>query len=142
MPPAPPAPRGSTTLPGWHDDFNRAYASARACNRPLLVLFTGSDWCPHCIRLHQGALSDPEFARIARDYLILVYCDMPSRIKLPADLRQQNQYLSRVLRAGEGVPCTILLAPNGTEIGRIEGNPSDYLHQLHELLKRNGIRVH
>src|SRR6478609_12056667 len=46
----------------WLTDFSTAQAQARAQDKPLLINFTGSDWCPPCIMLHRQVFSQPAFA--------------------------------------------------------------------------------
>ena len=36
---------------GWMTDFAAAQKLAKETKKPMLVDFTGSDWCPWCIRL-------------------------------------------------------------------------------------------
>ena len=32
----------------WLTSFDSAMAEAESTGKPVLVVFTGSDWCPHC----------------------------------------------------------------------------------------------
>src|SRR4249919_1901043 len=49
----------------WLTDVEAAQSEARSGNKMLLINFTGSDWCPPCILLHQQVFSQPEFAEYA-----------------------------------------------------------------------------
>lgn len=120
---------GATTPDGWYDNFAAAQREAVRTNRPILLLLTGSDWCPHCVRLKQNVLNSHEFKRFARERLILVYADFPSNIRLPHGLRQQNEELSKKFGV-RGFPTTIILSPHGRELGRISGNAPDYLRKV------------
>lgn len=141
VPPPPPPPpahvihrTGATTPDGWYDDFAAAQREAVRTNRPILLLLTGSDWCPHCVRLKQDVLNTHEFRRFARERLILVYADFPNETKLPHGLRQQNEGLAR--RFGvRGFPTTIILSPHGRELGRIGGNAPGYLSRVMDFVR-------
>jgi len=61
----------------WLTDFSTAQAQARAQDKPLLINFTGSDWCPPCIMLHRQGFSQPAFAEYAAKHLILLEVDFP-----------------------------------------------------------------
>ena len=125
--------RGATTPHGWEDNFKRAQANARRANRPILLLLTGSDWCGYCMKLKREALDMPDFKRFANARLVLVYADSPSRISLPPPLVEQNRRLMAQYNSGGGVPCTVILTPDGRELGRISGcprDPRDYLRQI------------
>ena len=32
----------------WLTDYDEALAESTRSGKPVLTLFTGSDWCPHC----------------------------------------------------------------------------------------------
>ena len=129
-PPPPVAPRiGATTPHGWFDNFEAAQHEARRLRRPMLVLFTGSDWCGFCIKLKREALDSPAFRRYAHDRLVLVYLDFPRRSALPRGLRHQNEGLAK--RFGvRGFPTTVILSPHGHELGRIGGYTPHYLRRV------------
>src|SRR4029077_667489 len=46
----------------WSLDFPQALARARAGNKMVLIDFTGSDWCPWCIKFDEDVLSTSKFA--------------------------------------------------------------------------------
>ena len=134
-PPPPPVARtGATTPHGWYDNFEAAKLEARRLHRPMLVLLTGSDWCPHCIRLKRHVLDTREFKHYARERLILVYLDFPRRIKLPRGLRHQNEKGAKIFGV-RGFPTTLILSPHGRELGRVVGCPPDYMRQVMHLAK-------
>ena len=128
------APRGSTTPDGWYDDFAAAQAESAKTGRPMLVLFTGSDWCPYCVKLKRNALDKTDFKEFAKKNLVLVYIDFPNRNKLPEELSAQNNFLSARYDVN-GFPTTVVLAPNGSELGRIGGYVPNYLQRLERLIK-------
>ena len=47
------------TLAGWTDNFTAAVGKAKAEKKPILALFTGSDWCPPCQQLEKNILLQP-----------------------------------------------------------------------------------
>lgn len=137
------AGRGQTTPHGWYDDYAAALARARRENKPMLLLFTGSDWCGFCIRLRRTVLDKPEFRSFAYRHLVLVYIDSPRRVRLPRGLVAQNRMLREKFGAGGGVPNTLVVTPDERIIGRIGGcprNPHDYLRRLREILRNAAQR--
>ncbi|MDA0767040.1 MAG: thioredoxin family protein [Verrucomicrobia bacterium] len=38
----------------WGTDWDAAKAQAKKENKPILINFTGTDWCGWCIRLEKG----------------------------------------------------------------------------------------
>ena len=145
LPPPPPKPHlqiphpvGVTTPDGWFDDWNAACREAKRLDRPILVLFTGSDWCRWCKVLHKEVLDTFAFRNFAAQKLVLVYMDQPSKVKLPSSLERTREQLARLLHAGNGVPCTVLLSPNGHRWDEIGGYDEDYLEVVRKILHKHG----
>ena len=45
----------------WLTDYKKATAQAEEEDKPILVDFTGSDWCGWCIRLDKEVFSKDAF---------------------------------------------------------------------------------
>ena len=124
---------GSTTPDGWYDDFTVAQNKAKELKRPILLLLTGSDWCPFCQKLKKEALDTKEFKAYAQRNLILVYADVPRYAELPRELVKQNRKLAQKFGV-RGYPTTIILSPDGSEIGRIGGFARAYLDRVRKIV--------
>jgi thioredoxin-related protein len=104
----------------WLTDFKKAQEEAKANNKPLLIEFTGSDWCPPCRMFQKEVLSSHEFEQFAAKNFILLEIDFPRGKQQSAELAQQNQTLAQ--RFGiEGFPSIILLNAEGKELGAMVG---------------------
>ncbi len=77
----------------WMTDFDAAKARAAAEGKPLLVDFTGSDWCSWCIRLKKEVFDKPAFAEYARDKFVLVEVDVPDNPKFDREQLERNRAL-------------------------------------------------
>lgn len=126
---------GDADRPTWTTDYQAALARAKAEGRHVFLFFTGSDWCGWCMRLQKEILTTPEFARYAHEKLVLVELDFPSRKKLPAAVKQQNQELAR--RFGiRGYPTVVILNGSGKQVGQLgyqPGGPGPFVAQLKRL---------
>ena len=117
----------------WTEDFPAAQLRATEQRKRLFVDFTGSDWCPPCIALHDKVLTQPEFLQHANENFVLVKVDFP-RNKPQADpQREANQILARAYRV-QSFPTVLLLEANGTEVKRLNGyngvSPADFIESL------------
>ena len=81
----------------WHNDVKEAIAIGTKENKPLLLFFTGSDWCGWCIRLQKEVLNTPEFTKWANDNVILVELDYPRSVPQTPEIKQQNYEIQNVL---------------------------------------------
>ena len=99
----------------------------------VFIDFTGSDWCPPCIALHDRVLTQPAFKAFAKDHLELVVLDFPRRTALPAKQAAYNQGLAERFKVN-GFPTVVLLDGEGKElhreVGAAELNPAKYVAQL------------
>ena len=103
-----------------------------------MVLFTGSDWCPWCIKLREKVLSRSKFQEFAEKELILVFVDSPRGFELPHKVKRRHEKLRKELGAGSGVPHAIFVSPEGDKLGEIIGyhKQSEYLQELVNILKQ------
>ena len=126
----------SATLaaPVWETDFNKGLETARAENRPVMVEFTGSDWCPPCKYLRSTILDSPEFANYAdKNKLVLVELDFPRTPgKISKELMKEREDIMR--RYGvTGFPTVMLMDGTGAPHARIVGptkTAPEYLEKL------------
>lgn len=125
--------------PNWETDFEAAKQQAKKDNKPIVVDFTGSDWCGFCIKLKKGVWDKPEFQEYAAKNLVLVELDFPQGKKLPASLKKQNDKLSKDFDV-EGFPTILVLSPEGKELGRMAGyggdSPAAYIKKIEKLIAK------
>jgi len=127
------APTGSAA--GWVADLGAAQAQAKATNRPILAVFSGSDWCKPCIMYEREVFSQPEFAAYAKDKLVLAHFDFPRQKKnqpTAAQLKLNEAAAAQLNREGD-FPLAVLIAPNGqvlAKTGYIIGGPAAFAAYL------------
>ncbi|MEP6603915.1 MAG: thioredoxin family protein [Spartobacteria bacterium] len=104
----------------WQTDFKKAQEEAKSNHKFLLVEFTGSDWCPPCMRLRKDVFSTREFQDYANKNFVLLELDFPRRKSLSKELTMQNQELAS--RFGiEVFPSIIILNSEGKKVGELLG---------------------
>jgi thiol-disulfide isomerase/thioredoxin len=122
----------------WRMDLPGALSQARSENKLVLLDFTGSDWCPWCIKFDQDVLSTGQFASYAAAKLILVKLDFPRHTAQSEDLRRANEELKNRFHV-TGFPTYILLDANGNELGEqvgyLDGGPNAFIAELESFSK-------
>lgn len=121
----------------WHENFSEASALAQKEKKPMLLYFTGSDWCGWCRKLHAEVLDRPEFAKWSNANAVLFKADFPSEIEQSAALRRQNEQLARHYEVS-GFPTVILANSDGSVIARTgyrPGGAAAYVKHLDALRK-------
>jgi protein disulfide-isomerase len=108
--------RGETR---WLTEYSAALAAAEETGRPILTVFTGSDWCQHCRTLERNVLDTETFRTWAEDRVVLLMIDLPQQ-GLSLDERKAR---SRVcIKYGvRSFPSVVLVAPDGAAIATQAG---------------------
>lgn len=142
----PPANEQNAALPApevyepgtWVDNWEFALATAAKLKRPMLVNFTGSDWCPWCFRLRDEVFLQKEFIDYAKANLVLVTLDFPRKITQSEELKAQNLSLQNKYQI-QGYPTILLVDKDGKELARTgyrEGGAHEYVTHLKGLLTK------
>lgn len=92
----------------WVDDIGTAKEIADATGKPILIVF-GADWCGYCKKLDKETLSHPAVANYVNQGFVPVHLDL-----------DREKWAARVLEV-KTLPCTVVLAPNADQLGRIVG---------------------
>ena len=89
---------------------------------PLILVFSGSDWCKPCIRLHEEVLVTDSFSVWAKKNAVLVSVDFPRQKKnaLPGEIVKQNEMLAERYNSAGFFPLFLVLTPDEKVIGNVE----------------------
>lgn len=96
----------------WLDDFAAAIEKSKKDKKPILALFTGSDWCPPCQRLEKNVFLQPAFKDFAKQHLVTLFLDFPREAKLDDGVKKQNDDLAKKFSV-EAYPTLIILSADG-----------------------------
>ena len=53
----------------WHTDISDAAKESLETKKPLMLFFTGSDWCGWCKRLQKEVFQTPEFEKWSYNFV-------------------------------------------------------------------------
>ena len=121
----------------WGDDLAAAKAQAAKNNKLVFVDFTGSDWCPPCMALHDHVLTQKAFLDFAEENLELVVIDFPKNKPLDEKVELANRALAEEYKIGS-FPTVLVLDVDGSVVHREEGfgnkNAQAYTKDLKQAL--------
>ena len=121
----------------WTDDFANALILAKETNKPILIDFTGSDWCGWCVRLKEEVFNKPEFIEYAQEKFVLFVADFPRSIPQSNELKRQNRSLMEKYEI-KGFPTIVIINQDEGLLARTgyqAGGAQAYIRHLEELLK-------
>lgn len=123
---------GAMAAEGWLTRYEDAMAVADRTGRPVLTVFTGSDWCPHCTTLEEKVLKSAEFGDWARDRVVLLMIDLPQNGITQAVRRERSLVCKRY--GVSTFPSVLLLAPDGQKLtaqtGYTGSSPAEWIGQF------------
>ncbi len=109
----------STIAQDWKYDLDEALALAKEKNQKIVLFFTGSDWCPPCIKLEKYILSSNEFAKFATQKYVWVKADFPRRKKnrISKEQKIKNKKLADRYNKKMIFPVILVLNKEGVVLG-------------------------
>lgn len=118
----------------WKTNYKETYEQAKATGKPLVLFFTGSDWCTWCTKLEREVFETPEFANSANQEFLFVLLDYPRKTSLPKHLTEQNSQLKDKYKVSS-FPTVLVIDDNENIIlrtGYRKGGGQSYLKHLSE----------
>lgn len=108
----------------WHTDFEEAKRVSKVEGKPILMYFTGSDWCGPCKMLKKDFWESSKFLSQANDF-VLLEVDIPFRedIITPEQL-EKNKKLQKKYNKDKSFPKVLALNASGREYERISAYSS------------------
>ncbi len=125
--------------PLWLTNAEAALADANEKNKPLLLYFSGSDWCGWCKRLDAEVFSKDEFKAYADENLALLLADFPQYTEQDKALAAQNQQLRMQFNV-ETFPTLLLFNSEGMLIGKLgyqPGGPEAFIQTIDRAVARS-----
>lgn len=125
----------------WLTDFDTAKVVSEETNKPILMYFTGSDWCAPCKMLKEDFFLTEEFKERAKN-LILVEVDWPrNEDKITAEQRKRNNFLIQSYNQGGSFPTLVALDHKGNSLGSLSAysalrDPSNHFNFVDTIIKK------
>lgn len=125
----------------WEDSFENALVKADTEDKPIVLVFSGSDWCGPCIRFKKKILESEEFVGFASDNYVLYNADFPKKKKnsLPSEKLDSNKGLAEKYNPKGYFPLVVVLDKNESVLGKTgfdkKKSPEKYLDLFNGYLK-------
>jgi thioredoxin-related protein len=123
----------------WEISFDEAIEKAKKENKPVLIFFTGSDWCPPCKQVDRTLFHADKFKDFSEANLVLYKADFPrSRYLVSAEAKKVNSKLQHKYRI-YAFPTVVMINAEGDVLGKKKGAymPKDYYVFFEAIIKKN-----
>lgn len=116
----------------WLTNMPEAQKIAAKKDLPIMINFTGSDWCSWCHKLRDEVFSQAEFKDYAKESLVLVELDFPKNIEQSDAVKKHNDKYMKMFDI-KGFP-TILVVDADLNIltlmGYQPGGPEQFIKDM------------
>ncbi len=124
----------------WETDFAKAISRVEETGKPMVLVFSGSDWCAPCIRLDREIWQSEAFKAYAKDHYVLYRADFPRKksSQLPSEKMAENNQLAQKFNPKGHFPLVVVLDGKEQVLGTLAYQkvpPEDYISQLNSFLK-------
>ena len=124
----------------WKQDYNEALEQAIAEDKPLILVFSGSDWCPPCKRLDKNIWTSDKFKSFSSKEYVLYKADFPRKKinKLPQEQLNQNKKLAERFNPKGYYPLVLVLDKSEQVLGTTgyqKIGPEAYIAVLNSFLQ-------
>jgi thioredoxin-related protein len=130
----------------WTMDVDAAKALAQKKKLPILLNFSGSDWCGWCKLMERSVFSEKDWQDYAKANVVMVVIDFPKNKDIvPAKYVERNKKLKAKYEVS-GFPTFVVLDDDGeTELGRLgagrDMTPTIFIAQLKKLCRYRAANV-
>ena len=127
------------TAQDWKQSYNEALEQANTEDKPLILVFSGSDWCPPCKRLQKNIWSSEKFKSYSSQKYVLYNADFPRKKgnQLSPELVSQNKELAEKYNPKNHFPLVLVLDKSEKVLGTTgykKMSPEEYISVLNSFL--------
>ena len=124
----------------WQPTYAEALACAKQNDRPLILVFSGSDWCAPCIKLDRSIWQSENFKSYSKDNYVLYRADFPRKKNntLSKELIRQNNQLADKFNPKGHFPLVVILNADEKVLGTTgykKTTPTAYISLLNASIK-------
>jgi thioredoxin-related protein len=123
----------------WVTDFSKAKQLATNENKPIVLVFQGSDWCAPCIKLEREVWSTVSFKDYAKKNYIMLQADFPRKKNnaLSETQAKANAMLAETYNKSGIFPFVVVLDNKGKVLGETgykKTTPKAYIEEINSFI--------
>jgi len=105
----------------WQEDYDKAVQLSKKNNKPILVFYTGSDWCGPCIMLEEDFFESERFLTAVQDKYVLYEANFPRNSDLISGKQKNDNLKIQRKYKLSSFPTVLILNKKGKVIGERSG---------------------
>ncbi|MBN2727999.1 MAG: thioredoxin family protein [Bacteroidales bacterium] len=125
----------------WHTDYQHIITESQERNLPILMVFSGCDWCKPCIKLRNQILETEEFEKWAETHTVCIVLNFPSSKKhaLNKEQTEQNEMLAEKFNQCGIFPLVIIMNSDEKVLGNLgyeNVSVAEYIAKIEEIINQ------
>ena len=130
-------------MTGFTEDLRAAITDSKKTDRPIMLVFTGADWCIYCKNLEDEVFNTPEFENW--NEVVKVTVNFPQAYSLPKHVAKQNELLKKKFKSLiTSYPTVLIVDAKGSVIaktGYAKGGAKNWITSTCHLLPADELRM-
>lgn len=123
----------------WHKNYAEAVAASHKSHKPIILVFSGSDWCAPCIKLDKDIWRSEAFKAYASEHYELYRADFPRRKAnvLSDEITKENKILAEKYNDKGFFPLVVVINSEDKVVGKTgykKVTPTAYISILNAFL--------
>lgn len=122
----------------WLRSYSEAVALSQSTSKPIVILFTGTGWCPACMKLEREVISHPEFSKEVGQKFVFLKAEFPDYSESAVMASPYKPLLDRY--GVEAFPTMVVVNANGHKLYTVNyrnGGPRVYAQELLQMLNQS-----
>ncbi|MGB3316190.1 MAG: thioredoxin family protein [Albidovulum sp.] len=130
----------------WTMDFDAAVKLAAEKKLPMMLNFTGSDWCSWCKLMDKGVFAEEAWQKFAAENVVLVTLDFPKdKAIVPEKYVSRNNELKDQFGV-RGFPTYVVLDSDGkTKLGQLgagkDKTPASFIDEFKAVVRMSPANI-
>lgn len=115
----------------WLSNYQEAISHSQSSGKPIVILFTGTHWCPACMKLEKEVLNKPEFAQAVGNRFIFLKAEFPDYAEEAMSASPFRSLLDRY--RVDAFPTMVVINTSGQRLYTVNyqaGGPGVYINEL------------
>jgi thioredoxin-related protein len=105
----------------WMPTYKEALKKSRKEKKPILIYFTGSDWCGPCKVLDRDLFHTSKFKALSDKELILLEVDIPRRVDIISPKKMKDNKIIQKKYKVKAFPTLMIVNHRGKKIAEKKG---------------------
>ncbi len=105
----------------WEQKLSKANSLSKSKNIPILIFFTGSDWCGPCKMLVADVFESERFKELSDSEFVLYEADFPRNKNLVSNSQRSDNLKLKNKYNVNSYPTIVIVDSKGKELGKLKG---------------------